>query len=87
MKTICIGLLGCGTVGTGVARLLMEQRDLIAQRVGAVLELKRVADIDISRDRGLAFAPGVLTTDARSIIADPRIDIVVEMIGGQYCRS
>ena len=83
MKTICIGLLGCGTVGTGVARLLMEQRDLIAQRVGAVLELKRVADIDISRDRGLAFAPGVLTTDARSIIADPRIDIVVEMIGGQ----
>jgi homoserine dehydrogenase len=83
MKTIHIGLLGCGTVGTGVARLLIEQRDLIAQRVGAVLNLKRVADIDITRDRGVRFAPGVLTTEARSIIDDPDIDIVAEMIGGQ----
>ncbi len=82
MKTIHIGLLGCGTVGTGVARLLIERQALIAERVGAVLNLKRVADIDIGRDRGIAFAPGVLTTDARAVIDDPQIDIVVEMIGG-----
>ena len=46
MRTIHVGLLGCGTVGTGVARILIENRDLILSRVGAVLNLKRVADID-----------------------------------------
>ena len=54
MKTINVGLLGCGTVGTGVAKLLMESRKLIASRLGANLHLKRVADIDVDRDRGIA---------------------------------
>ena len=53
MKSINIGLMGCGTVGTGVARLLIEKRRLIEQRVGVPLELKRVADLDMERDRGL----------------------------------
>ena len=83
MKNINIGLLGCGTVGTGVARILLENKDLISARVGAVLNLKRVADIDITTDRGISFAEGVMTTDARAVISDPEIDIVVEMIGGE----
>jgi homoserine dehydrogenase len=82
MKNINIGLLGCGTVGTGVARLLIDSAALIRSRVGAELVLKRVADIDITSDRGIAFADGVLTTDAVSVVNDPGIDIVVEMIGG-----
>jgi len=82
MKKIEVGLLGCGTVGTGVARLLADNREVITQRLGAQLHLKRVADIDINRDRGLAFDEGVLTTDARSVVQDPDIDIVIEMIGG-----
>ncbi len=82
MKSINIGLLGCGTVGTGVARVLLENRDLIARRVGADLSLKKVADIDITTDRGIRFAEGVLTRDAAGVIDDPDIHIIVEMIGG-----
>ncbi len=82
MKTIYIGLLGCGTVGTGVARMLMHNQDILQSRVGAVLKLKNVADIDIQRDRGVVFEDGVLTTDAASVINDPQIDIVIETIGG-----
>jgi homoserine dehydrogenase len=83
MKSINIGLLGCGTVGTGVARILLNQSDLITKRVGARLHLKRVADIDLASDRGVRFAEGVLSDDAWAVVNDPQIDIVAEMIGGQ----
>lgn len=83
MKTIHVGLLGCGTVGTGVARLLRDNRELIRSRVGAELILKRVADIDPARDRGIRFDDGVMTTDARQVVDDPEIDIILEMIGGE----
>ena len=82
MKQINIGLLGCGTVGTGVAKILIENKELIASRVGASLSLKHVADIDIKRDRKIKFDEGVLVTDARKVVDDPEIDIIVEMIGG-----
>ncbi len=83
MKTINIGLLGCGTVGTGVAKLLTESKPVIAARLGATLNLKRVADIDIETDRGIQLAQGVLTTDAHAVVNDPDIEIIVEMIGGE----
>jgi len=83
MKQINIGLLGCGTVGTGVAKILIENKDLIASRVGASLSLKYVADIDIKRNREIKFDEGVLVTDARKVVDDPQIDIIVEMIGGE----
>jgi homoserine dehydrogenase len=83
MREINVGLLGCGTVGTGVARLLLNQRELISSRLGAVLNLKRVADIDMMRDRGVRFADGVLVSDARQVVDEPGIDIIVEMIGGE----
>jgi homoserine dehydrogenase len=83
MRQINIGLLGCGTVGTGVAKLLIDNASVIAARLGATLNLKRVADIDIETDRGIQFAQGVLTTDAEAVVNDPDIDIIVEMIGGE----
>jgi homoserine dehydrogenase len=83
MKEIGIGLLGCGTVGTGVARILIQQADLIQSRVGARLTLKRVADIDTETDRGIAFPAGVFVDDAWPVVADPAVDIVLEMIGGK----
>ena len=83
MKEINIGLLGCGTVGTGVAKLLIENKDLLTARVGADLKLKWVADIDIETDRGIQFPAGVLTTDAQKVLNDPEIDMVIEMIGGE----
>ena len=82
MKTINIGLLGCGTVGTGVARILIQNQEIIRSRVGATLNLKRIADIDIDRDRGIVFEEDVFTTNADSIVTDPDIDIIVETIGG-----
>ena len=83
MKKIHVGLLGCGKVGTGVAKILMEKKDLITSRVGAILNLKSVADIDIISDRGLQFDKCVLTTDSDKVIADPEIDIILEMVGGE----
>jgi homoserine dehydrogenase len=83
MREINIGLLGCGTVGSGVAKLLLEQRDLITSRLGGVLNLKRVADLDLARDRGIRFPEGVLVADARRVVEEPGIDVIVEMIGGE----
>ncbi len=83
MRQINIGLLGCGTVGTGFVKILFENRDLIRSRVGADLKLRRVADIDIETDRGIRFDDGVFITDAFEVVDDPEIDILVEMIGGE----
>ncbi len=83
MKTeIGVGIIGFGTVGTGVARVLIENADLIRRRVGVPIKLVRIADLDITRDRGIAIPPGVLTTDLQQVLTDPRVDIVIELMGG-----
>jgi len=83
MKAINVGLLGCGTVGTGVAKILINNRDLIFSRVGAFLNLKYVADIDLNADRGIQFDDGVFIPDAFKVVDDPDVDIIIEMIGGE----
>jgi homoserine dehydrogenase len=83
MQEFNIGMLGFGTVGTGVAKILLDRKDLISSRVNARMNLKRVADIDITTDRGVVLAEGVLTTDAWDVVNDPDIDIILEMIGGE----
>jgi homoserine dehydrogenase len=83
MRQVNIAILGCGTVGTGVARLLLQNGDIIRDRIGCALNLKYVADIDTNKDRGLTLPPGVMIPDAATAIADPTIDIVVETIGGE----
>ncbi|TKB77537.1 MAG: homoserine dehydrogenase [Nitrospira sp.] len=79
---IGVGIVGFGTVGTGVAKILLDNAALITRRVGVPVELVRVADRDIVRERGVALAAGVLTTDNRQVLSAPDIDIVVELIGG-----
>ncbi|MDH4079953.1 MAG: homoserine dehydrogenase [Nitrospira sp.] len=79
---IGVGIVGFGTVGTGVAKILLNSAALITRRVGVSIELVRVADLDITRDRGVALAPGVLTTDVKQVLTDPNVDIVIELIGG-----
>jgi len=79
---IGVGIVGFGTVGTGVAKILLNSEALITRRVGVSIELVRVADLDITRDRGVALAPGVLTTDVKQVLTDPNVDIVIELIGG-----
>lgn len=80
--TIQVGLIGFGTVGTGVVKILKENADLITKRVGIPVALVRIADLDVTTDRGVSVPEGVLTTDVRDILDDPDIDIVVELIGG-----
>ena len=82
MKEIGVGILGFGTVGAGVADGLLRHRDVMAKRLGVDIVLKRIADLDITTDRGIAVPEGILTTDAAATIADPAIDIIVETIGG-----
>ncbi len=83
MKQINIAILGCGVVGTGVAKLLMEKQRLLESKIGASLNLKYVADLDTQTDRGIVFKEGVFISDAKKAIAATPIDIVVELIGGK----
>ena len=82
MQEIGIGLLGFGTVGTGMVRGLQKNGDLIARRTGIRLDLRAIADQDVTSDRGVHVDPGLLTTDAEAMIHDPRVEVVVELIGG-----
>lgn len=82
MKEIRIGLLGFGTVGVGVVEGLQRNNDILADRLGVRLVMRKIADLDTKRDRGVRIAPSLLTQDARSVIKDPEIDVVVELIGG-----
>jgi len=82
MPTLHIGLIGFGTVGTGMVEILLHNRQVIEDRVGGEIVLKRIADLDISSDRGVGIDPAILTTDAMDILDDPDIEVVVELIGG-----
>jgi len=82
MKEIKVGLIGFGTVGAGVVKILQKNYRLIEKRMGAKIILKRIADIDLKTDRGVKLKPGVLTRRAQDVIEDPEIDIVMELIGG-----
>jgi len=79
---IAVGLIGFGTVGTGVAAVLASNAGSIRRRLGVPLELVKVADLNLTADRGVTLPPGVLTSNAREVIDDPKIDIVIELIGG-----
>ena len=82
MREIGIGLLGFGTVGAGVVEGLQRNAGVIADRLGVQPVLRRIADIDLETDRGVKVEPGILTTDAASVIAQDDVDVVVELIGG-----
>jgi homoserine dehydrogenase len=83
MKSVVrVGMIGFGTVGTGVAKIFLQNAGLIRRRVGVPVELTRVVDLDMTRDRGISLPPGLLSTDLRAVLDDPSIDIVLELIGG-----
>ncbi len=82
MDKVNVGLIGFGTVGTGVVRVIKENAGIIKDRLGAELVIKRIADKDLTRDRGINLDEGVLTGDAREVIRDPDISIVIELVGG-----
>ena len=81
-RDIRIGLIGFGTIGTGVIKLLQRLQGQIRARLGARLVLARIADIDLRRDRGVQVDRKLLTGDATALLKDPTIDVVLELMGG-----
>ncbi len=77
-----VGLVGFGVVGTGVVELLLKQAELLKKRSGVEVSLERIADLDVTRDRGVDIGRAKLTADYRDVIGDPDIDIVIELVGG-----
>jgi len=82
LNELRVGLLGLGTIGTGVARILIEQQELMARRLGKRVRLVAAADRDLARERGLNFSGVRLTDEADDILTANDIDLVVELIGG-----
>ena len=79
---INIGIIGFGTIGAGTAKILINNAEIIKRRLGLPVVLKRIADLDIKKDRGIKLEKDVLTEKAEDILNDPDIDIVIELIGG-----
>eukprot|EP00746_Dinoflagellata_sp_MGD_P006377 gnl/MRDRNA2_/MRDRNA2_112451_c0_seq1.p1 gnl/MRDRNA2_/MRDRNA2_112451_c0~~gnl/MRDRNA2_/MRDRNA2_112451_c0_seq1.p1 ORF type:complete len:514 (-),score=100.55 gnl/MRDRNA2_/MRDRNA2_112451_c0_seq1:293-1768(-) len=77
-----VGLLGLGTVGSGTAETLVKQRRLMRERMGIDIVLKKAADLNIDRKFEFDMPKDVLTTDAKEVLEDPEIKIVIELIGG-----
>jgi homoserine dehydrogenase len=79
---INIGIIGFGTVGAGTVEVLKTNRDVIADRLGTELVIKKIADLDLDSDRGIEVDRALMTANADDVIEDPDIHIVVELIGG-----
>ncbi len=82
MDDIKIGIIGCGVVGSGTVKILLENRDLIQKRLGCPLVIKKIAVRDLSRPRPVDLPREIFTTDVEDLIRDPEIQIVVELMGG-----
>jgi len=82
MKPIQVGLMGMGTVGSGTFNVLQRNQSEITRRAGRGIEVSMVADLDIAKAQAMAGPQVKVVSDARQIIANPEIDIVVELIGG-----
>ncbi|MGQ0678148.1 MAG: homoserine dehydrogenase [Actinomycetota bacterium] len=81
-ESIAIGMLGCGIVGSAVARTLESHGADIAERVGARLEIRKVAVRSMAKQRDVPLGRELFTTDASEVVGDPQIQIVIEVMGG-----
>jgi homoserine dehydrogenase len=81
-RIINVGQIGCGTVGSGVIRILRDNSEAISRRTGCMIKVKRIAVKDLSDQRYVEVPDEMLATDARAVIEDPEIDLIVEVMGG-----
>jgi len=84
MKNIHIGLLGLGTIGTGVAEVLLSKADKLTEQTGIPLVLQKVLVHDINKQRSIKLEPHVLTNHAEDVINNPEINMIIEVIGGEH---
>ncbi|ACH40021.1 homoserine dehydrogenase [Citrifermentans bemidjiense Bem] len=82
MKEIKIGLLGFGTIGAGVVKLLASNSALLTEKTGTRISLKSIVDLDITTDRGVNTEGIILTRTAEEVLTDPEISVIIELIGG-----
>ena len=82
MKPIQVGLLGIGTVGRGTFEVLSRNQEEIQRRAGRGIQISMVADLDVERAKSVVGSQAQVVADARQVIANPEIDIVIELIGG-----
>lgn len=82
MKPIQVGLLGIGTVGSGTFNVLQRNQEEIQRRAGREIRITMVADLDVARAKSIVGEGAEVVSDARAVIANPAIDIVIELIGG-----
>jgi homoserine dehydrogenase len=82
MHQINVGIIGFGTVGSGTVEILLKNKAIITDRVGSDIVIRKIADLDLQKDRGVSVDRSVLTTNALEVIDDPKVHIVVELIGG-----
>src|SRR6476620_2935264 len=82
MKEISIGLLGLGTVGSGVVKIIENHQDKLMHQVGCPISVKKILVKSLNKDRPIDIDSSVLTTDVNEILSDPEIDVVIEVMGG-----
>jgi homoserine dehydrogenase len=82
MRKINIGLIGFGNIGSGVVKILHERKALLTEKIGIEIDIKKICDKDLSSKRNVSVDKSLLTRDPDSVINDPQIDIVVELVGG-----
>ena len=84
MKKINVGLIGFGNVGSGAVKILSDRKALLSDKIGLDINIKKICDKDITSKRNVAVDKSLFTKDAKEIINDPQIDIVVELMGGVH---
>lgn len=81
-QQVNVGIIGLGTVGTGVARVLLQQRELLETRTQVLFNLKAISELDWEKERDIDLSTVKCTTNADELLNDPDIDVIVETIGG-----
>src|SRR6266446_4657822 len=81
-QSVGIGLIGCGTIGTGVAKVLLGQKARLAARAGRPLELRRVAEKYPDKALAAGVPAEIITEELHVVLNDPAIDIAIELVGG-----
>ncbi len=84
MKKINVGLIGFGNVGSGVVKILRERKAFLCAKIGSEINIKKICDKDLSAKRNVSVDKALLTTNAKDVLNDPQVDIVVELIGGKH---
>ena len=84
MKKVNIGLIGFGNIGSGVVKILKDKKSLLSEKTGLDINIKKICDSDITSKRNVNVDKELLTRNAKEVIDDPQIDILVELIGGVH---